>query len=109
MKWFYMPLLCLFSIVTTVARAAESEPNNTPASADSLALNGSHTGAINIGGDIDWYKLITPADGKLNLNLTTASGKYITVSVYDANGTSLLKTGNSMIYFNTVSSSQHLL
>ena len=95
MKWFYMPLLCLFSILTTVTKAAESEPNNTTASADSLALNGSHTGAINIGGDIDWYKLITPADGKLNLNLTTASGKYITVSVYDANGTSLLKTGNS--------------
>ena len=99
MKWFYTALLCLFCSFSITTNAAESEPNNTVADADSIALNGSHTGAINTSGDVDWYKLITTADGKLNLNLNTVSGKYITVSLYDANGTSLLKTGSSSSNF----------
>jgi hypothetical protein len=46
--------------------ASETEPNNTSANANTLALNSSNSGAVNPGGDQDWWKVTTSADGKLN-------------------------------------------
>ena len=67
--------------------AAETEPNNTRATADTLALNGSNTGAVNPAGEQDWWKITTNADGKLNVTLQGLSGHYMSLHIYDNNGT----------------------
>ena len=67
-------------------RAAETEPNNTPVNANTLALNGSNTGAVNPGGDLDWWKVTTSADGKLNVTLQGLAGRYMSLHIYDNNG-----------------------
>lgn len=102
MKWIYTALMAILCSFSSVSYVAESEPNNTAAEADSIAVNGSHTGAINVAGDADWYVLKTNADGRITLNLTTASGKYINVFIYDANGTSLLKSGTASSNFSVI-------
>ncbi|HYK45942.1 MAG TPA: PPC domain-containing protein, partial [Parafilimonas sp.] len=86
-------------ILISASRAAETEPNNDRASANTLALNGNNTGVINPAGDQDWWKVTTTGDGRLDITLTPLSGKYMWIYIYDNNGTYLLKSGNSNSLF----------
>ncbi len=90
---------CFFILLFNVAQAAETEPNNTAATANVLPLNGSNSGAINPAGDVDWYKVTTTSDGQLNITVTPTSGKYMWIYLYDNNGTILLNSGNSNTTF----------
>ena len=81
-------LLSLFA--WNVASAAENEPNNTKAQANTLALNGSNSGKINPAGEQDWWKVTTNGDGKLDITLTPLSGKYTWVYLYDNDGVTQL-------------------
>ncbi|MBS1745986.1 MAG: hypothetical protein JST21_07445, partial [Bacteroidetes bacterium] len=58
---FFLPALLIYGN----AKANESEPNDTKAQANTLALNGSQSGAIGTSTDVDWYKVTTNMDGKL--------------------------------------------
>lgn len=78
-----------------IIRAAETEPNNTKANANVLALNGNSTGAINTAGDEDWYKITTDADGKLNVTITVSNSLTLRCYIYDNDGTTLLNSGYS--------------
>ncbi len=73
----------------------ETEPNNTRADANTLALNGSNTGAINVAGDEDWFKVTTNADGRLDVTLTVSNSLYLWCYIYDNDGTTLLKSDNT--------------
>ncbi len=84
-----------FSLQNVQAQTGETEPNNTPATANILPLNGSKSGAINPAGDVDWYKVTTTSDGQLNITLTPLSGKYMWIYLYDNNGVTQLNSGNS--------------
>ncbi len=75
--------------------ATETEPNNTPAQANVLPLNGSNSGIINPAGDVDFYKVTTNADGQLNITLTPLSGKYMWIYLYDNDGVTLLTSNNA--------------
>jgi hypothetical protein len=77
-------LVC--NLTANIATAAETEPNNTRASANTLALNGSNTGAVDPGGDQDWWQVTTNADGKLNVTLQGLGGRYMSLRIYDNNG-----------------------
>ncbi len=94
-------LLCLLSsfLFYGNAKANESEPNDTRAQANTLALNGSNSGKIDPAGDQDWWKVTTNADGKLNITLTPLSGKYLWINIYDNNGTTLLTQNNGNSQF----------
>ncbi len=72
------------------ANAQESEPNDVYTQANTLALNGSNSGAINVSGDIDWWKVTTNGDGKLNVTIVISNALYMYWQVYDNNGTTLL-------------------
>jgi Secretion system C-terminal sorting domain len=79
--------------------AAETEPNNTVAQANILTLNGSNTGKITTAGDIDFFRVTTTSDGRLNVTLGKSSAKAIAVSIYDNNGTTLLNSASSTASF----------
>ncbi len=78
----FMVLLCAWNI----AIAAETEPNNTKAQANTLALNGNNNGAIGAGTDVDWWKVTTTADGRLNISITVSNGLYLWCQIYDNDG-----------------------
>lgn len=87
---FLLFIFFLFGITTI--RAAETESNNTKATANTLALNGANSGKINPAGDIDWWKVATNADGRLDISLTPLSGRYTWIYLYDNDGTTLLNS-----------------
>ncbi len=92
MKNFYSFLLilliaCGLWCLPQHVNAQESEPNNTPAMANTLALNGSSSGVINPAADVDWWKVKTTSDGLLSVTLTPLSGANTYVVLYDTAGT----------------------
>ncbi|MFZ1800129.1 MAG: T9SS type A sorting domain-containing protein [Chitinophagaceae bacterium] len=86
-------LLCGFIFQNSFAN--ETEPNDTRDQANTLALNGSNTGAINVAGDVDWWKVTTNADGKLNVTITISNSLYMYCYIYDNDGVIVLKSGNT--------------
>ena len=99
MKHFYRMFLVVCVTSWQAAYAAETEPNNTKAQASTLTLNASNSGKINTGGDVDWWKVTTTADGRLDIKLTPVSGKKLWIYLYDNNGITLLKSGNANVTF----------
>lgn len=92
MKYLYMFLaLCFIGI--QVAYAAETEPNNAAAQANTLSANGSNTGKVGTAGDVDWWK-VTIADGKLNVKIAPVLRKGLWLYLYDNNGTTVLSSAN---------------
>ena len=80
--------------------ATETEPNNSSATANVLALNSVESGIIATPGDQDWWTVTTNADGKVNLTITSLYGKLTWVYLYDNDGTIQLAanyTGSSVI------------
>ena len=75
--------------------AAETEPNNNKATANTLALNGNNTGAIAVAGDEDWFAITTNADGKLSVTATISNGLTLRCYIYDNDGTTLINSGYS--------------
>jgi hypothetical protein len=70
----------------------ETEPNNTSLNANTIELNGSISGTINIDGDYyDYFKVTLPNDGKIEFLLSEGSltGGYL--DLYDQNGYSFLR------------------
>ncbi len=98
---FLLFLVSSLFLLFNRANAAETEPNNTPATANTLALNGSNSGAITAS-DVDWYKITTTADGALTLNLTETFGQFASLQLYDADGTTTL--GNRIDASNGINS-----
>jgi hypothetical protein len=85
---FFFVIISLFFLSTNIlnAQVSETEPNNTPAQANTLPLNGYGTGIINPAGDVDWWKVKTNADGLLSVTLTPLSGRNTYVYLYDTAG-----------------------
>ncbi len=83
-------LLILLGIIYSAAKANETEPNNTRAQANTLALNSTNSGKINPAGEQDWWKVTTNGDGKLDVTLTPLSGRYTYVYLYDNDGVTQL-------------------
>ncbi|MFZ1799482.1 MAG: hypothetical protein WAU24_06415, partial [Chitinophagaceae bacterium] len=76
------------------AQVTEVEPNNTPQQANTLPFGGYGNGALNIAGDIDWWKVTTNVDGKLYITLdNTGNPDSKRLSLYDTAGTILLASG----------------
>lgn len=88
--------LLIFSFMLTLLNlrlsAVESEPNDVRGDADNLGLNGSNTGAVGVPGDVDWWKVTTTSDGKLDITLAVSNGLYCFYQLYDNNATTLLKS-----------------
>lgn len=91
-------LFCLLWMANSYA--TETEPNDTKGTANKLNLNNSNTGAIGSATDVDWWKVTTTADGRLDLTLTISNGLYCYYQLYDNNGTTLLHSS----YTNSIQS-----
>ncbi len=87
--------LLFFMLIISKAKANESEPNNNRATANTLALNGSNSGAINPAGDQDWWKVTTNGDGQLSITLTPISGKFLWAYLYDNDGVTLFTSNDN--------------
>ncbi|HYV92041.1 MAG TPA: T9SS type A sorting domain-containing protein [Chitinophagales bacterium] len=96
MKTKHILTTILCGIIWCSAYSTESEPNDTKAQANTLALNGSNTGVISPATtDVDWWKVITNKDGKLNVTLTISNGLFCWVELFDNNGTTSLAINNT--------------
>src|SRR5687768_16050372 len=87
-------LLFLFICSYTTVKA-ESEPNNTSGSADTLAVNGSQTGNVSSGDSLDWYSLKLTQPGKLTLKFVIDNKKMaatVTLRTTDTKGIPLKMT-----------------
>ncbi|WP_153797326.1 T9SS type A sorting domain-containing protein [Foetidibacter luteolus] len=98
MKSFYLVPLMVLLAVCNKLKAAETEPNNTSAQASTLSLNGSNTGKISSSTDVDWWKVTTTGNGKLDITLKP-NNKFTWLYLYDANGTTVLDSSNSNTSF----------
>lgn len=83
--------LLLFTLFTctlawNTAKAGETEPNDDRATANTLALNGSNTGAIGTSTDVDWWKVTTTGDGKLDVIIDISNSEYMWCTIYDNDG-----------------------
>lgn len=80
-----------FQTITTCTDNYES--NNTASTAKSISLNTELTALINISGDLDWYKFVTPNTGGGNIRITVYNlpANY-DVILYNATGTTLLSS-----------------
>ncbi len=77
-------------LLSSIAKATETEPNDTPANANTLRLNGTDSGAVNPAGDSDWWKVTSTADGRLSIRLNNTRNGILTFSLYDTAGIILL-------------------
>ena len=86
--------LCALLVLNT-AKATETEPNDTKAQANTLTLNGNNSGGIGASADVDWWKVTTTSDGKLDVTITVSNSLYMWCQIYDNDGTSLLAQNNT--------------
>ena len=93
-KQILASILCC--MIWFAAYSTESEPNDTKVQANTLTLNGSNTGVISPATtDVDWWKVVTNKDGKLNVTLTISNGLFCWVELFDNNGTTSLAINNT--------------
>ncbi len=91
-KIFFAVCAFFLSANTLQAQTTETEPNNNPAQANKLPLNGNGSGAINPAGDLDWWKVTTNGDGNLFITLNNSGNQDAKIiSLYDTAGIILLK------------------
>ena len=89
--------------------ANDTEPNDTPATAQTIALNATVTGHIGYysGGTsdrYDYFKVTTTADGDLRFTVTQdKDGDLVDLRMYDSNGTSELSRDGGTSKVSTVS------
>jgi len=102
------PTYTISNTLTVATPGKDTEPNDTYATATTLAQNATVTGHVGYyynhhRDTADWYKVTTNGDGKLTLKLTPANGQYMYCSLYDTGGTTLLNQtyGLSTFYVNT--------
>ncbi len=101
MKHKILPILLLFSVLICIkAKANETEPNDTKAQANTLALNGNNTGSIGTATDVDWWKVTITGDGKLDVTIAVSNGLYLWCQIYDNDGITLLAQGLYCRYYN---------
>ncbi|MEO7120149.1 MAG: hypothetical protein ABIY62_03590, partial [Ginsengibacter sp.] len=95
---FFLSIFFLLTFGNVQAQGSETEPNNTPAQANTLLLNGNINAAINPAGDVDWFKVTTTGDGQLNILFDNNGNPDIKViTLFDNDGVTqinTLKVGN---------------
>ncbi|MEO8770888.1 MAG: GEVED domain-containing protein [Ferruginibacter sp.] len=87
MKKLLQLLLCICLLSYAKAQTAETEPNNVWNQAKALAIGGTGTGTADLSFDEDWWKVVTPSDGKLTVDWASTNGSLIYCQVYDTLGT----------------------
>ena len=75
---------------------AEVEPNNTVAQANTLSFGGYYIdNDLDPAADVDWWKITTYTFGKISLIVNSVNGTNVNFELYNANGTTLLASGNT--------------
>ena len=93
--------------------ATETEPNNTPATANPLVLGTPMSGALPSASDVDFYSIVATASGVLSFTWdgpTTAAGNYFVISVLRADGslvTQFHPTADAVFQFETTANATY--
>ena len=90
MKTISTIALIVSILFSGIAKANEAEPNDTPVNADTIALNGKDSGAIDPAGDVDWWRVTTTSDGRLSVRINNTGAGVLNLSLYDTAGVILL-------------------
>ena len=85
--------ISFFTLLSGHAQTSETEPNNTKAQANVIAISATGTGHINPAGDNDWWQITTTSDGELTISVSDFSSDYTNFYLYDNNGTTVLNNG----------------
>ena len=90
----FIPYILADSLFTP-AQANDNEPNDTYTQAVNLPANGSRTGHAgyynnNKRDSADWYRIVLPEDGNLNITFTSNNGQYIYARLFDNNGSTAI-------------------
>ncbi len=81
-----LPLLLILFMVQINA-FSENEPNNSIETANILSLNGSISGSFsNADYSSDYFKITTPSDGKLTIQVSSDAGLCVSLSVLNSTG-----------------------
>jgi hypothetical protein len=91
---FFKNIFLLFQLSLLFSNSifAETEPNNTYSQASTLGLNITDSGAMNassqgvLADDVDWWKVILPADGSLYIEVNTTGGMDVDLFIIDTDG-----------------------
>ena len=74
----------IFMLSGIVTAQTESEPNNDSATADVIAFGATGTGAIDAAGDVDFWKVVLPSDGAIQVNFSSTNGEYIYATLFSS-------------------------
>ena len=85
------PTYSFVATFITPVQVIDAEPNGTRNLAKTLPLNGSKTGHTgyyfnNLDDTLDWWKVTTNLDGKLEWTITSHNGNNVWAQLYDNNG-----------------------
>lgn len=86
MRKHLLSLLMLCIIGINMARAAETEPNNTWNTANVLTSAVTATGTISTPADEDWFRLRINTNGSINFSGSVSSGGCATFQLFDTLG-----------------------
>ncbi|MBK8874427.1 MAG: T9SS type A sorting domain-containing protein [Bacteroidetes bacterium] len=86
MKKIYLILVLACMFATNILKA-ETEPNDSKAQANALALTVADVGTVSLT-ESDWFSVSIPEDGDLNIELTSSVNTYI--QILDNDGTTSL-------------------
>ncbi len=78
-------LFLFFMFVLNIARA-ETEPNNVWNQSNLITLGATGSGTADLNYDEDWWRIITPSDGKLTLTWSSLNGSNVYCQIYDTLG-----------------------
>ncbi len=81
--------LTMFILLLSSYVKAETEPNDLWNQANPITLGVAESAIATVGGDIDWYRVEIPEDGKLTLNWTANNSQYVYCQIYDTLGVEL--------------------
>ncbi|MEO6818824.1 MAG: T9SS type A sorting domain-containing protein, partial [Ginsengibacter sp.] len=92
----YSPYTLTSSLISP-AQANDNEPNNSPQSAIPLSVNKTVTGHVgyynnNKRDTSDYYKIMIPHDGQLDLTITTNNGSYLNMFLLDKDGKTIINS-----------------
>ncbi len=80
--------------------AAESEPNDTPLTADIAGVGSANTGTAGYSFNQDWWEITIVDNGSLTINTVPSTSEFIWCYLYDNDGTTLLASSYSSSSFN---------
>ena len=91
-NYFSSVFIFIIALFFSINTNADNEPNNDIANANAINLNSITNGSLSSSDIVDYYKITTTVDGRLSIDDNTSSNLGYYISLYDADGSTLVKS-----------------